>query len=90
MHTGHLPPIERDALQALDGVDVHHSEPGTGRIIATIEARTIRGEADILQDVQALPEVGFARLVHHHFEDDELLRDRAGQASHSVPEFLKD
>jgi len=59
-----------EALGALSGVEVHHTDRATGRIIVTQEAETISAEVDGLARIKRLPRVILAELVHHHFEED--------------------
>ena len=59
------------ALNALPGVDVHHTETATGRMVVTQEAASVQEEVEGLQRIKALPHVVLAEMVHHHFEDDK-------------------
>jgi nitrate reductase NapD len=61
-------------LQSLPGVQVHHQDPQTGRIVVVQEAESTGAEVDGLKRIQALPEVLSAAMVYHYFEDeDEIL-----------------
>ena len=72
-----------DQLSGLDGIDVHHIDAATGRIVITQEAATIRDEVDGLKRIQALPGIILAEMSYHNFEDDsELLQ--------GIPEDLDD
>lgn len=62
--------LVRRAIEGIDGVEVHYTDPPTGRLVATIEADSIPGEVERLRRVQALPHVVLAELVYHHFEND--------------------
>ena len=62
------PVLER--LEALDGVDVHHADPPSGRVIVTQEAPDVRAEVDGLKRIKALPGVALAEMVYHRFEGD--------------------
>jgi len=63
------------ALSALPGVDVHHVDEKTGRIIVTQEADSVHEEVERLKTIKALPGVILAEMVYHHFEEDrEILR----------------
>lgn len=59
------------ALSAIDGVEVFQQEPETGRIVAVLEADSIKAETDMLQAIKALPGVAAAEMVYHYFEDDQ-------------------
>ena len=54
----------------LNGVEVHHRDMATGRIIVTQEAETIQAEVDGLKRIKALPHVILAEMVYHCFEED--------------------
>jgi nitrate reductase NapD len=72
------------ALEALPGVDVHHTDPATGRMVVTIEGESIGAEVETLQRIKTLPDVVLAEMVHHHFEEDEeILAARNGLRSFS-------
>jgi nitrate reductase NapD len=60
-----------EALGSLPGVDVHHTDAATGRIVVTQEAETVAAEVEGLKRIKALPSVILAEMVYHHFEDDE-------------------
>ena len=74
------------ALSALPGVDVHHTDPDTGRIVVTQEADSIHAEVDGLKRIKALPHIILAEMVHHHFEDDREQIDRLP----GIPALLRD
>jgi nitrate reductase NapD len=57
------------ALGALPGVEVHHTDPATGRIVVTQEAETVGEEVEALRRIKALPHVVLAEMVYHHFEE---------------------
>jgi nitrate reductase NapD len=62
-----------EALNRLDGVDVHQYDAQTGRIVVTQEAEGIQAEVDGLKRIKALPHVILAEMVYHCFEDDSEL-----------------
>jgi len=82
----------RAQLQRLPGVDTHHSDPVSGRLIATIEAPTLKDEVDVLKRIQALPDVAMAEMVEHHFEEElesyEALLAGLPEGLPAVPRFL--
>ncbi len=65
------------ALEALPGVEVHHTDPASGRIVVTVEAESIEAEVETLKRIQTLPDIVLAEMVHHHFEEDEEIIDAA-------------
>lgn len=89
-------PVVCDALSALDGVEVFQQEPETGRIVAVLEAESIKAETDMLQAIKALPGVAAAEMVYHYFEDDhEVITNIPEeldklQGLGAVPEALRD
>ena len=62
-----------EILDHLNGIEVHHCDRETGRIIVTQEAETIQAEVDGLKRIKALPHVILAEMVYHCFEEDSEL-----------------
>jgi len=60
-------------LNALDGLEVHHSDPATGRIVVVQECESIHDEVDGLKRIKKIPGVILAEMVYHHFEEDPML-----------------
>ena len=86
-----------DQLNGMDGIDVHHIEATTGRIVITQEAATIKDEVDGLKRIRALPGIILAEMSYHNFEDDtELLEGIPAELegedldSIKVPGFLNE
>jgi nitrate reductase NapD len=84
-----------EALSALPGVDVHHVDKKTGRIIVTQEAVSISEEIACLKKLKALPQVVLAEMVYHHFEDDrEIIDGIPAELDHEtlgvIPSLLED
>ena len=87
--------IER--LQALSGIDVHHIDAASGRIVITQEAESIAAEIDGLKRIRALPDIILAEMSYHYFgEDAELLEtippelEDEGLDTEAVPPFLNE
>jgi len=57
------------ALRALAGVEVHHIDLASHRVVVTQQAVSIEEEQQRLQSIQAVPGVLNARLVYHWFEE---------------------
>ncbi len=57
------------ALNSLNGVDVHHTDPEQGRIIAVQESETLPEQEAGLRRIQRLPHVRLAELVVHRVDD---------------------
>jgi len=74
-------PDIRDALNALDGVEVFQQELETGRTVAVLEAENIQAETDMLRTIKSLPGVAVAEMVYHYFEEDQQI------ISHTPPEL---
>ena len=80
-------------LNGLDGIDVHHIDAASGRIVITQEAESIKEEVDGLKRIQGLPGVILAEMSYHNFEDDsELLHGIPAELDDAdiVPAFLKE
>ena len=60
------------ALNGLPGVEVHHTDAATGRIVVTQEAETVNDEVDGLKRIKALPGVAMAEMVYHYLDEDGL------------------
>ncbi len=72
-----------DQLNDMDGIDVHHIEAATGRIVITQEAESIKDEVDGLKRIRALPHITLAEMSYHNFEEDRELID-------AIPDDLDD
>jgi len=59
-----------EKLTALQGIDVHHIDPPSGRIIITQEAETVHDEVDGLKHIRSLPGIILAEMSYHNFEED--------------------
>jgi len=81
-------------LEALPGVEVHHSDPPTGRIIVVQEAPSIRDEVAGLERIKSLPNIVLAEMVEHRFDEDreiiESLPPSLDEGLPDIPSFLKD
>lgn len=85
------------ALNALTGVEVHHTQAESGKIVVVQESETVHDEIEGLKRIKAVPGVIAAELVYHYFADDPAL-ERATPADLSaldgmelerVPEALR-
>lgn len=56
-------------LEALPGVEVHHVEPTSGRIVVVQEAGSVDEEVAALSRIKALKGVTLAEMVYHVFEE---------------------
>jgi nitrate reductase NapD len=57
-------------LATLAGVEVHHREPRSGRIVVVQVSASVEEQEDGLRRIQALPRVVAACLVHHVVDPD--------------------
>ena len=85
-------------LNTLPGVEVHHSDQASGRIIVVQEAASIGAEVEGLKQIKQLPNIIVAEMVNHYFEEDEEvltnippeLDDLEGLPELAVPSFLNE
>ena len=56
-------------LNGLPGVEVHHIEPETGRLVVVQEAETVDQEVAALCRIKALSGVMLAEMVYHVFDE---------------------
>jgi nitrate reductase NapAB chaperone NapD len=64
----HVPEVAM-RLAELPGVDVHHREVSTGRIVMTLETEGV-DESDGLERLRLLPQVLTVELVYHYADQD--------------------
>jgi nitrate reductase NapD len=72
VHTDHFD-AGLDAIRALPGLEVHQTDPATGRAVVTQEAESVGAEVEGLKRIKALPQVRYAELVYHRFDEDPQL-----------------
>ncbi len=86
-----------DALNALEGVEVHQVDETTGRIVAVQEAPDIHAEIEGVRRIKALPNVIMAEMVYHYLAEDdrvyesmppELEEKQDGFETCAVPAYL--
>jgi len=83
-----------EQLNNLSGVEVHHTDPGTGRIVVVQEAENVAAEVEGLKRIKRLPHVVVAEMVYHYLADDneilESLPDNFEQLTEQekVPAYL--
>lgn len=84
------------AINAMSGVEIHHADRESGRMIAVQEAEDINAEVEGLRRIKTLPHVVMAEMVYHYIAEDEdeyteLPPDLAVQeTSCTVPAYLMD
>jgi nitrate reductase NapD len=63
-----------ESLNELPGVEVHHTDVATGRIVIVQEAENVGAEVEGLKRIKQLPHVTVAEMVYHYCaEDDHVL-----------------
>lgn len=56
-------------LKGLPGVELHHVEPHTGRIVVVQEAESVDAEVAALRRIKSLEGVMLAEMVYHVFDE---------------------
>lgn len=68
-----VPPSQVEEVQIrlgeLPGVEVHHVEPHTGRIVVVQEAESVDAEVAALSRIKSLKGVMLAEMVYHVFDE---------------------
>jgi nitrate reductase NapD len=72
-------------LSALPGVDVHHQEQATGRLVITLESSGPGSERDQLERVRSEAGVISAELVYHYVEPPEAAERPVGMSDPGEP-----
>lgn len=84
------------SLVGLQGIEVHQSDPASGRIIVVQEAADIHAELDAIKRIKVLPHVIMAEMVYHYIAEDEQVYEalppelQAGGEACFVPKDLQD
>jgi nitrate reductase NapD len=85
------------SLRALPGIEIHHVDATSGRIVITQEAESISAEVEGLKRIRALPDIILAEMSYHYFEDDSELLDNIppgladdSDESFDVPGYLNE
>ena len=58
-------------LESLQGVEVHHTDRSSGRMIAVLESGTLEGQTEGLRRIQELDAVRLAALVEHRIDEEK-------------------
>jgi nitrate reductase NapD len=66
------------ALRALPGVDMHHRDTRSGKLVVTLETDSVEAEVEGLKRIKTLPHVILAEMVYHYCGEDS--RASAGSA----------
>lgn len=73
-----------NALNAMPGVEVHHVDQNSSKLIIVQEAETVRDEVDGLKQIKKLPGIVLAEMIYHYIADDE------STCADSIPDDLDD
>jgi len=68
----HVAEVAR-SLAALPGLEVHHTDSASGKLVVVQEAASVGEEVEGFKRIRALPHVVAADLVQHYFEEDNEL-----------------
>lgn len=87
-----------DALNAIEGVEVFHTDESSGRIIVVQEAENVNDEVSGLKRIKKVPGVVMAEMVNHYFgesSNQETMADLPEDIDemtglNSVPAFLNE
>lgn len=58
------------ALNDLEGIEVFHTDPATGRFIVVQEAESVGDEIAGLKRIKKLPHIILAEMVHHYIGEN--------------------
>jgi len=64
-------PTVCETLNALDGVEVFHTDAAKGRIVVVQEADSVNDEIAGLKRIKKLPHITLAEMVHHYVGDND-------------------
>ena len=64
----HVDEVIRD-LSSIPGVEVHHRDPESGRLVVVQEGPSLEGQKRTLLRIQSLPRVIHAELVYHYRDE---------------------
>jgi nitrate reductase NapD len=88
-----------DTLNAMPGIEVHHVDRESSKMIVVQEAESINDEVDGLKKIKKLPGIVLAEMVYHYFAEDsspapetipEDLDELTGMRQSVVPPYLND
>lgn len=60
-----------NSLNALDGIEVFHTDTEKGHIVIVQEADTVKDEVAGLKHIKTLPHIALAEMVHHYVGDSD-------------------
>ena len=59
-----------EALEALEGVEVHHQEAASGKVVVVAETEDVRGQEQTLHRLREVPGVLVAEPVYYYRPED--------------------
>lgn len=88
-----------DELNAMSGIEVHHIDRDSNKLIIVQEAESIHDEVNGLKLIKKLSGIVLAEMVYHYIADDKSLSpeklpddldDYTGLPQSAVPAYLND
>ena len=88
-----------DELNAMSGIEVHHIDRDSNKLIIVQEADSIHDEVNGLKKIKKLSGIVLAEMVYHYIAEDESLSpeklpddldDYTGLPQSAVPAYLND
>ena len=88
-----------ETLNTMPGVEVHHIDRKSNKLIVVQEAESIHNEVDGLKKIKKLPGIILAEMVYHYIADDDSLApekipddldEYTGLQQSAVPAYLND
>jgi len=64
------------ALSALAGVEIHHTDPPTGRCVVVLESADRSGQEALFERIRAVPGVRGVDLVYHLIDHESAPAER--------------
>ena len=65
-----------EAVDALPALEVHYAYPDLGRLVIVQETEHLEAQEQGLRLIQQLPDVLYAELVYHRFDDESAAPDQ--------------
>lgn len=69
-----------EQIGLLPGVEIHHRDPASHRLVVVQEAASVDAEVEGLKRIKSIPGVIVAELVYHYFAEDESLNQQPPRA----------
>jgi len=73
-------------IESIPGVEVHHHDAESGRLVVVQEGRTLQDQESTLLRIQSLPHVILAELVYHYRDDEPAEEESCVALEHDARE----